>query len=145
MESNNALAAAEIFAEKNPHYLAPASSSPFSFFSALFSGPTPQTALARIDLHWLRVNEALEKVREHLVLCQKHGVRRTTIITGRGLHSQDGVAKIRPVVEQLLRESRVCTVSEGRGNEGAFVVEMLGEGEGEAKSLGGWLWKSLFG
>lgn len=144
MDRNNALAAAAIFASHNRNYLAPAtSSSAFSFLTSLFSAaPVPRTALSRIDLHGLRVSEALEKVRTHLALCRQHGVERTTIITGRGLHSVDGVARIRPMVEQLLAESKV-RVLEGRGNEGAFLVELVKEdvdvGWGE------WVWKSLFG
>lgn len=144
MDHNNALAAAAIFASHNPHYIAPASSSPFSFITSLFSSaPSPRTALTKIDLHGLRVNEAVEKVREHLALCRQHGVERTTIITGKGLHSVDGVAKIRPVVEQLLRESKVRVVKQGRENEGAFVVELVKE-EVDV-GWGGWVWKSLFG
>lgn len=144
MDRNNALAAAAYFASNNPHYLAPTSSSPFSLLTSLFfSAPPPRTALSRIDLHGLRVLEALEKVREHLALCRQHGVERTTIITGKGLHSVDGVAKIRPQVEQLLQESQVRVVKQGRENEGAFVVELVKEAADAG--WGEWVWKSLFG
>lgn len=144
MDRNNALAAAAIFAYHNPRYLAPASSSPFSFIASLFSATSsPRTALNRIDLHGLRVNEAVDKVREHLALCRQHGVEKTTIITGKGLHSVDGVAKIRPVVEQLLQESRVRVLKQGRENEGAFVIELVKD-EVDV-GWGGWVWKSLFG
>lgn len=144
MDRNNALAAAAIFASHNRNYLAPAaSSSVFSFVTSLFSAaPVPRTALNRIDLHGLRVSEALEKVRTHLALCRQHGVERTTIITGRGLHSVDGVARIRPMVEQLLAESKV-RVLDSRGNEGAFIVELVKE-DADA-GWGEWVWKSLFG
>lgn len=130
MEHYNVLAAAEVFAARNPSYLRTPSQSLFGSLFGLFAkSPAPETALGSIDLHWLRVNEALEKVKEHLALCRRYGVERTTIITGRGLHSVDGVAKIRPQVERLLSEERVRVVREGRENEGAFVVELVKEGE----------------
>lgn len=145
MDRNNALAAAAIFASHNRNYLAPSSSSssPLSFLKSLFAAAAhPHSSLSQIDLHGLHVNEALEKVRAHLALCRQHGVERTTIITGRGLHSVDGVAKIRPMVEQLLRENKVRVVNEGRGNEGAFVIELVKD-EADA-GWGEWVWKSLF-
>lgn len=85
----------------------------------------------------------MDKVREHLALCRQHGVGETTIITGKGLHSADGVAKIRPVVEQLLQESKVRVLKQRRENEGAFVIELVKE-EADV-GWGGWVWKSLFG
>lgn len=145
MDRNNALAAAAIFAFHNKNYFAPpSSSSPLSLLKSLFSAAVhpPHSALLQIDLHGLHVSEALEKVRAHLALCRQHGVERTTIITGRGLHSVDGVAKIRPMVEQLLRENKVRVVNEGRGNEGAFVIELVKD-EADA-GWGEWVWKSLF-
>lgn len=145
MDRNNALAAAAIFASHNRNYHSPpSSSSPFSLLKSLFSAAAhpPHSALSRIDLHGLHVGEALDKVRAHLALCRQYGVERTTIITGRGLHSADGVAKIRPMVEQLLTENKVRVVNEGRGNEGAFVIELV-KNEADA-GWGEWVWKSLF-
>lgn len=141
MERYNTLAASEIFAFHNPSYLSQAPSLLGSLFS-FFSPPNPKSALAKIDLHGLRVSEALDRVRRHLALCRKHGVGRTVVITGKGLHSVDGVAKVKPQVERLLHEEGVRVVME-RGNEGAFVVEVGKEVGGGG--WGEWLWKGLFG
>lgn len=142
MEAYNALAASEIFAAKNPRYDAVKP----SFFSFLFAPRPDPSALTRIDLHGLYVLEAMPKVKAHLEMCRREGVKRTFIITGRGLHSVDGVAKIRPQVEKMLAEERVRVVKEtGKVvNEGAFLVEFMGEGE-EGEGWGEWFLKGLFG
>jgi DNA-nicking Smr family endonuclease len=64
------------------------------------------TDLSIIDLHGLFVNEALAKTAEHILVCRKRGVLQTSIITGKGLRSREGQAKIKPAVETFLsRES----------------------------------------
>ncbi|KAL7274796.1 hypothetical protein RUND412_002295 [Rhizina undulata] len=82
--------------------------------------------LVRLDLHRLFVREAIVRVETHLELCRKHGVRRTTIITGKGLHSIDGIAKIKPKVVEMLSQRGVrIVVDEGKENSGFLVVEFL--------------------
>ncbi|KAH8146741.1 uncharacterized protein LAJ45_09115 [Morchella importuna] len=143
MEAYNALAAAEIFRANNPIYHH-STRSGASFLFGLFSGTSVASALAEIDLHGLHVTEALPMVQEHLRLCRSNGVGRTTIITGKGLHSVDKVAKIRPQVEKMLAEERVKVVREaGKVNEGAFVVEFAEEGE--EVGWAGWFLAGLFG
>lgn len=109
MENYNALAASEIFTFHNPLY-----------------SEDPQIGLLNIDLHGLRVSESLAYLEKHLVLCRRNGIWQTTIVTGKGLHSIDGQAKIKPQVEKILHEKRVRVVEEeGMGNSGAFVVELV--------------------
>ncbi|CAE6457458.1 unnamed protein product [Rhizoctonia solani] len=80
-------------------------------------------ALEKIDLHGLFVNEALVYAQNHLDMCRDAGVTQTSIITGRGNNSKDGIAKIKPAVEGLL-------VREGLGdrfhweNEGCVAVNV---------------------
>ncbi|CAE6476843.1 unnamed protein product [Rhizoctonia solani] len=80
-------------------------------------------SLEKIDLHGLFVNEALVYTQNHLDLCRQAGVTQTSIITGRGNNSKDGVAKIKPAVEGLL-------IREGLGdryqweNEGCMAVSL---------------------
>ena len=82
MELHNAQAAAAYFAQHNPE-----------------SG-----RLDRIDLHGLYVDEALARVDQHILACRRAGVTETAIITGRGSHSRDGQAILRPRVETHLRQ-----------------------------------------
>ncbi|TGZ79469.1 DUF1771-domain-containing protein, partial [Ascodesmis nigricans] len=100
-ESLNADAAAAVFASHNPRY-------PGEY--------------AEIDLHGLFVSEAVERVEEHLVQCRQRGVQRTRIITGRGLHSSGGVAKIKPEVMRLMQSQGIRVVESSQG--GALEVEL---------------------
>ncbi|CAE6442029.1 unnamed protein product [Rhizoctonia solani] len=106
VERYNERAAKEIFLSLNATY---------------YSGS--KEALEKIDLHGLFVNEALVYTENHLNVCRDTGVTQTSIITGRGNNSKDGVAKIKPAVEGLL-------VREGLGdrfrweNEGCVTVSL---------------------
>jgi len=55
-----------------------------------------------IDLHFHNVKEAVEIVKETLE--KTSGAKILKIITGKGLHSKDGIARIKPVVESYLDE-----------------------------------------
>ncbi|KAJ1303940.1 hypothetical protein OPQ81_008351 [Rhizoctonia solani] len=85
VERYNERAAKEIFLSLNATY---------------YSGT--KESLEKIDLHGLFVNEALIYTQNHIDLCRQAGVTQTSIITGRGNNSKDGVAKIKPAVEGLL-------------------------------------------
>ncbi|CAE6344401.1 unnamed protein product [Rhizoctonia solani] len=100
VERYNERAAKEIFLSLNATY---------------YSGT--KESLEKIDLHGLFVNEALVYTQNHLDMCRQAGVTQTSIITGRGNNSKDGVAKIKPAVEGLL-------VREGLGDR----FEWLNEG-----------------
>ncbi|CEL57133.1 Smr domain-containing protein C11H11,03c OS=Schizosaccharomyces pombe (strain 972 / ATCC 24843) GN=SPAC11H11.03c PE=4 SV=1 [Rhizoctonia solani AG-1 IB] len=80
-------------------------------------------SLEKIDLHGLFVNEALVYTQNHLNMCRDAGVTQTSIITGRGNNSKDGVAKIKPAVEGLLvREGLADTFQ--WVNEGCVAVTL---------------------
>jgi DNA-nicking Smr family endonuclease len=105
----NALAATEIFNSHNAKY---------------------PTDLSEIDLHGLFVSEALTRVEQHIQLCKKGGLRRTVLITGWGSHSKDGMAKIKPAMQELcLREG--LKVLADRPNIGCMTVQ-LGVEPGDA-------------
>ncbi|CAE7083183.1 unnamed protein product [Rhizoctonia solani] len=99
VERYNERAAKEIFLSLNATY---------------YSGT--KESLEKIDLHGLFVNEALVYTQNHIDMCRQSGVTQTSIITGRGNNSKDGVAKIKPAVEGLL-------VREGLGNRFEWVNE----------------------
>jgi len=59
------------------------------------------------------------------VLCENYGIRMTTIVTGKGLHSVGGAARIRPEVVRLLRSRGMEFVEGGDGDvSGAFLIEL---------------------
>mmetsp|Transcript_35774 Transcript_35774/g.79611 ORF Transcript_35774/g.79611 Transcript_35774/m.79611 type:complete len:178 (+) Transcript_35774:145-678(+) len=80
-----------------------------------------------VDLHGLRVKEALAKAREIILEAKKENRKSMTFIVGRGLHSADGVAKLKPAIMDLVNELHLrCTV--GR-NEGRILVELVEPGK----------------
>lgn len=61
--------------------------------------------------------------------CRDKGLTKVMIITGKGLHSQDGQAVIKPLVEAILRRSehvKTCSWAPiNRGGDGAFEINLL--------------------
>ena len=55
-----------------------------------------------LDLHGLYVKEALIKVEEAIQKAQAQNYTELKLIVGKGLHSKDHVAHIKPAVERLL-------------------------------------------
>lgn len=139
----HALAEAAIFAAKNRNYPATLKRpKKLGFLERIFWGSDPvdeteiKKRLARLDLHGLFVAEALARVDAHMEGCKEWGVGKTLVITGRGAHSQGGVAKIKPGVERWLAErSGEMGVVYGNGNLGAIEVELVAELVAEEK---GW-------
>ncbi|KAJ3148423.1 hypothetical protein HDU89_004754 [Geranomyces variabilis] len=87
------------------------------------------SATSQIDLHGLFVKEALEALDTHVAKCRSEGVTRTKVITGQGLHSKDGMAKIKPAVEAWSVKNRVRAVEDPR-NAGVVNLELaLAHGE----------------
>jgi DNA-nicking Smr family endonuclease len=85
--------------------------------------PTYPTNLTRIDLHGLLVKEAIARVEKHVELCKWSKIPRTVVVTGRGSHSKDGLAKIKPAIQELCRrESLRVFVDEP--NVGCMTVEI---------------------
>ena len=62
----------------------------------------PQSTL---DLHGYTVREAEDAVRAFLSECRDNGIRKVSIITGKGLHSEDGVGILRSTIQTVLDES----------------------------------------
>ena len=53
------------------------------------------------------MKEAIARVQEHVELCQRRGVRKTVVVTGWGSHSKDGLAKIKPAIQELCQRERL--------------------------------------
>ncbi|PNH12946.1 Smr domain-containing protein [Tetrabaena socialis] len=77
-----------------------------------------------LDLHGLRVEEAMAEAERALAEAKAAGQKRLVLIVGKGLHSKDGVARLRPAIEGLMRKHSVrCTP--GVPNEGCITVEFV--------------------
>ncbi|KAK0184079.1 hypothetical protein F5146DRAFT_1228904 [Armillaria mellea] len=78
-----------------------------------------------IDLHGLYVKEAIAYTETALEEASLRGDSELRVIVGRGSHSEDGVARVRPAIEELMRQHRLITELDP-SNSGVLVVELNG-------------------
>eukprot|EP00658_Telonema_sp_P-2_P048473 TRINITY_DN3687_c0_g1_i5.p1 TRINITY_DN3687_c0_g1~~TRINITY_DN3687_c0_g1_i5.p1 ORF type:complete len:923 (+),score=208.61 TRINITY_DN3687_c0_g1_i5:221-2989(+) len=72
--------------------------------------------LKEIDLHGLTVKEAISTSTNYLNLCQSVGHRGLLkIITGKGIHSEGGIPKIKPAIEELCQSKGLNFFSSPQG------------------------------
>lgn len=90
--------------------------------------PTYPGDLSRIDLHGLFVKEAIVRIQRHVKLCKNAGIQRTLVITGRGLHSKEGTAKLKPAIRELCVREGLKVIPD-ESNEGCFTI-VIGVSEG---------------
>ncbi|WOO86147.1 Smr domain-containing protein [Vanrija pseudolonga] len=92
-----------------------------------------------IDLHGLYVKEAIERVESAIADGQRSGAQELRVITGKGIHSQNHQAKIKPAVEQLMQKYNLAAEIDPR-NTGVLVVYLQGgggSGGGRTRDAGG--------
>lgn len=81
---------------------------------------------AELDLHGYYQDEAAEALLAFLGSSEARGCGRVRIITGKGLHSQDGIGVLRNLAEDILRnlgyEYTEAKINEGGG--GVLVVKL---------------------
>ncbi|KAF9356879.1 hypothetical protein BGX26_004604 [Mortierella sp. AD094] len=82
-----------------------------------------------IDLHGLKVREALEITRERLAKFIKYKETNLIIIVGRGNNSINGIAKIKPAVIELVSEFHI-KATPNKPNQGCIFVEPLPSSQG---------------
>lgn len=78
-----------------------------------------------IDLHGLYVKEALWILKKRVMNGIRTNEPHLRVIVGKGLHSQSGVAKIKPAVEQLCQEANLRD-SVDKKNAGVLIIELQG-------------------
>eukprot|EP00158_Paraphelidium_tribonemae_P001171 Partr_v1_DN24060_c0_g2_i1_m34717 putative SMR domain-containing protein len=81
-----------------------------------------------IDLHGLYVEEAKERVISRIDECKRKNVKELRVIVGKGLHSSNGIQKLKPAILELVQEHHLrCTIDPH--NEGCLIVEFVAAGE----------------
>ena len=65
----------------------------------------------------------MEYSKNHLVNCRAVGTIKTMLIVGRGSHSQQGGARIKPAIMAMLSETGGIVAGVHEKNEGCIVVE----------------------
>ncbi|KAJ7045429.1 cytoplasmic protein [Mycena alexandri] len=78
-----------------------------------------------IDLHGLYVKEAIEHTDRALQKAKQRGDTEVHLIVGKGLHSQNGAAKIKPAIEELMQKHQLSAELDPH-NAGVLVVQMGG-------------------
>ncbi|KAI8394196.1 uncharacterized protein BYT42DRAFT_553673 [Radiomyces spectabilis] len=86
-----------------------------------------------IDLHGLYVSEASQKVEEAIRRCQSEGQDHLVIIVGKGLHSPNHIAKLKPAIIDLVKKYNV-NCQPNIPNPGCLYVE-FGKGTGDLSWL----------
>ncbi|KAF8844401.1 hypothetical protein BDN67DRAFT_963156 [Paxillus ammoniavirescens] len=76
-----------------------------------------------VDLHDLRVVEAIEYAQAAIRDAEEQGKTMLRLIVGKGKHSDGGVSRLKPAVEEDLR-ARGLDVRVGRKNTGVLVVRL---------------------
>ncbi|RSH85876.1 uncharacterized protein EHS24_004060 [Apiotrichum porosum] len=89
-----------------------------------------------IDLHGLYVREAIERVESSISEGQRSGLQELRVITGKGIHSTNHQAKIKPAVEDLMKKYNLSAELDPR-NAGVLVVDLQGRGAGRSRDAGG--------
>ncbi|KAF1797381.1 hypothetical protein V8B55DRAFT_1516580 [Mucor lusitanicus] len=99
----------------------------------IFSVKNQGRPLNEIDLHGLYVKEASAKVEEAVRRCQANGERDLVIIVGKGLHSPNQIAKLKPAIIELVKKYEV-TCQPNIPNPGCLYIE-FGKGTGDLSWL----------
>jgi DNA-nicking Smr family endonuclease len=70
-----------------------------------------------VDLHGLHVSEAISRADGAIRQARARGAPRLVFIVGKGLHSEGGVARLRPAIERQLVTKHSLRVTPGVPNE----------------------------
>ncbi|BEJ18017.1 hypothetical protein CspHIS471_0702940 [Cutaneotrichosporon sp. HIS471] len=90
-----------------------------------------------IDLHGLYVKEALDEVEKAIANGQRSGLDDLRIITGKGNHSANRQAKIKPAVAEMMRKYNLSAEIDPH-NTGVLVVDLQGrQMGGRTRDAGG--------
>ncbi|KAF7782521.1 hypothetical protein Agabi119p4_1897 [Agaricus bisporus var. burnettii] len=76
-----------------------------------------------IDLHGLYVNEAITRTDLALGQARARGETELHLIVGKGLHSKNGVAKLKPAIEDLMRKHQLSAQLDPN-NAGVLIVHL---------------------
>ncbi|PIQ79573.1 hypothetical protein COV81_01765 [Candidatus Peregrinibacteria bacterium CG11_big_fil_rev_8_21_14_0_20_41_10] len=87
---------------------------------------------AELDFHQFEIltkDEIIEITDQFIKKSHKHKFNKILIITGKGLHSRNGTAVIKPIINDYLNShplvKRFATARIDRGAEGAFEITLI--------------------
>lgn len=82
-----------------------------------------------VDLHGLYVKEAITYTDRAIQEAKARGDSEVHIIVGKGLHSKNGAAKIKPAIEDLMRKHQLVAELDPQ-NSGVLIVSLDGHDRG---------------
>ncbi|KLO18407.1 DUF1771-domain-containing protein [Schizopora paradoxa] len=88
-----------------------------------------------VDLHGLFVKEAVDKTETAVREAKRAGDRELKLIVGKGLHSENHVAKIKPAIEELMQKENL-TAEIDPSNAGVLIVYLDGQAQGRGTAMG---------
>jgi len=83
-----------------------------------------------IDLHGLTVHEAIDRTEAFVQDARRRNRTQIRVITGKGLHSRDHVAKIKPAIAKLMQDENISAHVDPR-NAGVIIVDLTGSSAGQ--------------
>ncbi|KAI0949644.1 hypothetical protein AcW1_009191 [Taiwanofungus camphoratus] len=87
-----------------------------------------------VDLHGLYVKEAITYTDRAIQEARQKGDSKLHLIVGKGLHSPNGIAKLRPAIEDLMRKHGLVAELD-QSNGGVLIVNLDGIPSGEGSIL----------
>jgi len=88
-----------------------------------------------VDLHGLFVKEAVEKTEGAVREAKREGEREVRLIVGKGLHSENHSAKIKPAIEELMQKENLAAEIDP-SNAGVLIVYVDGQSRGTGTAVG---------
>jgi len=76
-----------------------------------------------VDLHGLSVREAIDRSDEAIQAAKQRGDSQLRLIVGKGLHSRDHVAKLKPAIEELMQKHQLAAELDPQ-NAGVLIVRI---------------------
>jgi DNA-nicking Smr family endonuclease len=91
----------------------------------IFHANNEDSAPNEVDLHGLYTEEAIAKTEQAIREHQQRGTQELRIIVGKGIHSQNHVAHIKPAVEKLMHDYNIAANIDPK-NAGVLLVHLQG-------------------
>ncbi|UZJ52453.1 hypothetical protein CBS101457_001773 [Exobasidium rhododendri] len=82
-----------------------------------------------VDLHGLYTEEAIRKTEQAIQEHQRKGTPEIRVIVGKGIHSQNHVAHIKPAIEKMMQDYNIAANIDPK-NAGVLIVHLQGGGGG---------------
>ncbi|KAI0256146.1 hypothetical protein BJV78DRAFT_1117844, partial [Lactifluus subvellereus] len=100
----------------------------------IFRGGCDDSKPGEVDLHGLYVKEAISYTDRSIVEARARGDKELHLIVGKGIHSPNHAAKLKPAIEELMQKHNLAAAIDPH-NAGVLIVQL--EGGMAAKESGG--------